>query len=257
MCNKWDNIIPGQKVEFLVHRKFNFLELPMDWKFRLFCQRDRYLCFQSIQQGVFPRFCNCSESDKTPSIKTLVGECWRWSKASLNCLGAERWNPMGLDLGQSAWWACSRAAHPARLKSTDWGDCEYPTLSGHLAGCPWGWDSVWVMPKQKYSFKTPILLELGFFGAVCPAGKVCKPLFKVIHHSYLELQWYWISLLVWSLSRIYTALAAAALSHASSQMRRPQKAAAWPLSQCLCLWRGLSHIWYVALFSLFCCFCSL
>lgn len=120
MCNRWYNIIPDQKVEFPVHGKLHCLELPMDWKFRLFCQTAAQVS-RTYSKVMFSRSCSCSKSDKIASTKTFVGECERWFKVSLNCFGGVCWNPVDMDLRKSAWWACSRATYPARLKSTDWG----------------------------------------------------------------------------------------------------------------------------------------
>lgn len=122
--------------------------------------------FQIVQQAIFPMSCNYSKSDENPSAETFVGECQRWSKGSLSSFRAGCWNPVNLDLGEFAQWACSRAAHPARLKTTGLGIRNTSPWVRYLSGCPCsGIQFVWWQSRN-------ILLRPPYYGD-CVSSELC------------------------------------------------------------------------------------
>lgn len=108
---------------------------------------------------------------------------------------------MVLDLREFAQWACSRAAHPARLKTTGLGIRNASTWERCLLGCPWAgiqflwWQSRNILLRPRYYWSSVSSMLCVLLGR-------CAGLFPKSHSTHTQNFSGVECLLVWSLSRM-------------------------------------------------------
>lgn len=154
---------------------------------------------------------------------------------------------MSLDLGKSVWGACSRAVHPARLKMP--GNSKYPTSSGYLTGClSAGFQFGWCQSPYCWSLASSELCVL--------LGR-CARHFPKLYTTHtpriLVLQSFPMSLI--TEQNLHSPGCCSLALHVLPN-ETPEGSSMAPFTMSVFV-EGLFHVWYMALFSLFCCFCSL